>query len=295
MKNKLNHIIYLILPIILIGVMGCEKEEYEFGDIITPSNLQVTADIVGQDADNPYGDGSGLVIFNVSAENAITYKFILDGTEEMAPSGELEYPFTTSGVNTYNVSVVAIGTAGTTTNTTISVEVFSECTASDEVIMMLTNNSSKTWRIKAEASGHFGVGPADGTDPVWWSAAPYDKDGKGAYDDQWILNIDGTFTHITNGNIYGQSGALDADFGISGQTPNGDNEYENYPVDDYSGEWSSCGLNGVETLTFNNLGFHGFYVGGNHVYQILEYSDNEMTMKTVGSDGNGWFVIFIAD
>ncbi|NIK93526.1 glucan endo-1,3-beta-D-glucosidase [Mangrovimonas sp. CR14] len=291
----LKYIYKVCLLSVLIVISGCEKDEYEFGEIVNPSNLTISAEIVGQDTDNPYGDGSGEVHFNASADNAITYKYIYNGSESMTPNGTKSYSFGVTGVHTYTVTVLAIGTAGVTSSATIDVEVLALYNPPADLITMLTADGTRTWRIKAETAGHFGVGPADETSPIWWAAAPYDKDGKGAYDDTWEFNVDGTFTHITNGTGYGQAGALDADFGVGGQTPNGDNEYENYPLENYSGNWTLSAPGGQETLSFSNLGYHGFYVGGDHSYQILSRSDNEMTMKTVGSDGNGWFVIFIAD
>ncbi|WP_053990479.1 hypothetical protein [Mangrovimonas sp. TPBH4] len=293
----MKHLKYII-RLLLVGFFtffSCEEEDYEFGDIIAPSNLQITANIVGQDAENPYGDGSGNVNFSANADNAITYQYIYNGSESLAPSGEKTYSFGNTGVHTYTVTVLAFGTGGATTSATVEVEVLALYAPPADLLTMLTNDSSRTWRLKAEAAGHFGVGPADGTSPVWWAAAPYDKEGLGAYDDRFIFNIDGTFTHITNGTGYGKATPLDQDFGVAGQTPNADDEYVNYPLDDYSESWALSAPGGQETLTFSNVGYHGFYVGGDHSYAILERSANEMMIKTVGSDGNGWFAILIAE
>lgn len=60
MKN-LNKIIGLLL--IVMGLASCQEDNYNIGDIIAPSNIVVTTQIVGQDADNPYGDGTGEIIF----------------------------------------------------------------------------------------------------------------------------------------------------------------------------------------------------------------------------------------
>ncbi len=63
---------------------------------------------------------------------------------------------------------------------------------------------------------------------------------------------------------------------------------------DYSESWNLSAPGGQETLTFSNIGYHGFYVGGDHKYAILSRSANEMSIKTVGADGNGWFAILVA-
>ena len=76
MKN-VKFILGLFLS--LTFLVSCEDEDYNFGDIIAPSNLQVTANIVGSET-NPTGDGSGTVHFTATADDVITYKFIYDGS-----------------------------------------------------------------------------------------------------------------------------------------------------------------------------------------------------------------------
>tara|TARA_R110001583_G_C5574637_1_gene402368 strand:- start:250 stop:1128 length:879 start_codon:yes stop_codon:yes gene_type:complete len=292
MKN-IKYIIGLFLTLAFFA--SCEEPNYEFGDIITPSNVQLTAEIVGVDADNPFGDGSGTVNFTATSDDVITYKFIYNGAESMAPTGEKTYNFGVTGTHKYTVTVEAIGTGGVSSTTSIEVEVLALYAPPADLLTMLTADSSRTWRLKAEGAGHFGVGPADSPDPIWWAAAPFDKEGKGAYDDRFIFNADGSFTHITNGSGYGQSGAMSQDIGEVSLEPNSDNEYENYPLDDYTEGWLLSAPGGQETLTFSNIGYHGFYVGGDHSYTILSRSPNEMSLRTIGADGLGWFAILIAE
>jgi len=294
MKNFKNLTgLFLLLSLLFIS---CDNTDYDFGPITSPTNLQVTANIVGQDADNPFGDGTGTVNFTATADNVINYKYIYNGSESMAPAGTKTYNFGVTGTHTYSVTIIATGTAGTTASKTIEVEVLAVYTPPADLLTMLTADSSRTWRIKAEATGHFGVGPANSLEPIWWAANPNDKAGLGAYDDKMIFNVDGSFTYVTNGTVFGQSGPLSQDFGgDKGMTANGNNEFENYPLDDFSENWSLSAPGGVETLTFSDKGYHGFYVGGDHSYTILARSANEMSLKTVGADGNGWFVILIAE
>lgn len=293
--KRINLITGILITLVL-ALSGCQDDNYEFGDIVAPSNLQVTAEIVGQDANNPFGDGTGTVNFTATADNVISYKYIYNGSESMAPAGTKTYNFGVTGTHTYAVTVIATGTAGTTASKTIEVEVLALYTPPADLVTMLTANSSRTWRVKAEATGHFGVGPADETSPIWWAANPYQKDGLGAYDDRLIFNVDGTFTYQTNGTVYGKAGPLSDDFGgDKGMTANSDNEFENYPLDDFTDTWALSAPGGQETLSFGQHGYHGFYVGGDHSYTILARSANEMSLKTVGADGLGWFVILIAE
>jgi len=293
MKN-IKYIIGLFLSLALL-FSACEEADYEFGDIETPSEIQITAEIVGQDADHPYGDGSGRVNFTASAKDAITYKYNYpSGGEEMAPNGAASpsgaNSFNILGINTYRVTVQALGTAGVSSTQSIDVEVEYLYEPPAELLDMLTNGSEKTWRVMAEKSGHFGVGPADGDSPVWWAAAPYDKDGLGCYDDEMTFNIDGSFSYVTNDTAFGQSGPMDTDFGIAWDANPG-GEYENYPMPGFNESYVISAPDGKETITFSQNGYHGFYVGGSHSYEILAISDTELSIKTIGADGLGWFGI----
>ena len=163
MKN-IKYIIGLFLTLAFFA--SCEEETFEFGDIITPSDLQLSAQIVGQNADDPYGDGSGEVIFTATASNVITYKYIYNGAESMASAGTKKYSFGNTGINKYTVTVVAIGTGGVTASKTMEVEVLATYAPPADLLLMLTGDGERTWRVKAEGTGHFGVGPADGIVPL---------------------------------------------------------------------------------------------------------------------------------
>jgi len=291
MKNFRYILTFLSLALIF---SACEEETYEFGDVIAPSNLQITADIVGVSAENPNGDGSGTVHFTATASDVITYKFIHDGSESMAPAGTKTYNFGNTGTHTYAVTVVATGTGGVSSSTTIEVDVLALYAAPADLLTMLTADSSRTWRVKAEGGGHFGVSAGDVYWPEWWAAGPYDKADWGAYDDTFIFNVDGTFSHITNGDTFGKLAAMAADLGgDQGLTANSDGEAI-YALENYEESWSLSAPGGQETLSFSNIGYHGFYVGGDHKYTIQERSENEMSLRTIGADGNGWYSILIA-
>ena len=58
MKNIIK-ITTLILTMALF--VNCQEDEAEVGEIIAPTNLVITAEVLGVDAANPNGDGSGFV------------------------------------------------------------------------------------------------------------------------------------------------------------------------------------------------------------------------------------------
>ena len=88
MKKILN----IVSLITLFFMASCQEDINTFGDIDTPSNFVVTAQILGQNnTTDPNGDGSGKVLFTAKANNAISYRYIFgDGTTTKAPSGIVE-------------------------------------------------------------------------------------------------------------------------------------------------------------------------------------------------------------
>jgi len=297
--NKMKNIKFffsIIAAALSVFLVSCTKTTYDFGSLVAPSNLELTANIAGADASNPFGDGSGTVVFSAKADNAITYKYIYNNEDVMAPSGEHTYNFSKTGTFKYTVTVVAIGTAGITSSKSMEVEVKATYVIPADMLTMLTSDSARTWRIENETAGHMGVGPADSATPIWWAAAPNDKAATGMYDDTYTFDVSGSFVHTTQGSVFGQSGPLTQDYGSDkGQTANSNNEFEYYPLDAYTETWTISAPGGVETLTISNNGFLGFYVGGSHSYTILSRSANQMQLRTVGADGNGWFFILTAN
>ncbi len=305
MKN-LKHIVSTIMILALVG--SCQEDDAEFGDITTPTNLQVQVDIVGQDANNPNGDGSGIVNFTASANNGISYRYVFDNNSIVSSNGSAEIPFTNLGVNTYTVTVIAYGTGGNSTSTIIELDVLFNYVPPADLLNALVGDGSKVWRVKSEAPQHFGLGPVGGLIPSeWYGAGPGEKAATGMYDDRYVFNSDGTFTHIVNstnddpvvdtsGTIFGRVNLVD-ELGPHNEEPNGA-DIENYPYNDYSESWFITAPNDVETLNLSGLAFIGYYTGGNHKYTIFDRSNpNELLLKT--TDGNNefdwWFIITSED
>ncbi|MGJ8547956.1 glycoside hydrolase family 16 protein [Winogradskyella wichelsiae] len=300
--KKIQYTLISFLSLLFI-LVSCQEDDAEFGEVIAPSNLVVSAEIAGQDNANPYGDGTGVVNFTAIADNALTYRYIIEGVESNTISGDFQNSFSTLGVNTYGITVVAYGTGGVSTSTMIDVEVFADYSPPQELIDKLIGDGTNVWRLKSESAGHFGLGPVGGTVVAeWYSAGADEKAGVGMYDDRFIFNEDGTFTHITDntnddpttdtsGTIFGRGGLVSEI--ASGGTANGD-DVENVPYSDYTADWALIAPGGVETISLSGTAFISYYLGGNHTYQIFDRSTpNEITLKT--TDGNGdfdwWFVL----
>ncbi|WP_299679412.1 family 16 glycosylhydrolase [uncultured Tenacibaculum sp.] len=304
-QKYIPQVVVIIFTMLLLN--GCEENNYEFGDIVAPSNVTVNAEVIGQDATNPNGDGTGVVNFTITADNALSYKFVFNGVESSAPSGKFTYTFSELGINTYTVTAVAIGTGGVSSSKTIQVDVLALYEVPDDLKNKLYGFdpanpnavSSKTWRIKAEVGGHFGLGPVGGSIfGEWYQASANEKDGVGMYDDRFVFNSDGSFQHQTNGTVFGRNGLIDelSSSGGSGGTID-NSDVLNYTLADYSGTWSLIAPGGVETLSLSGIGFIGYYIG-NHNYEIFDRQiPNELVLRI--SDANNefdwWFLITTQD
>ena len=210
---------------------SCQDEDQEFGVLKAPSNITLNYEILGQDADNPNGDGSGIVNFSASADDAITYIYSFgDNTDNAsAPSGNSSHRFTRTGLSSYNVTVTASGLGGVTSSKSINIEVFS---AFDDIeaksfltgapisqdsdgvdVIDISSPATKTWYLDDSKTGHLGVGPSLAFDiqiygapreyyyPSFFSATPgtfCGNDGDCFCDDELIftLNPDGSMDYL---------------------------------------------------------------------------------------------------
>ena len=207
---KKNKYIYAICTL-FIGLLftGCQDESYEFGEITVPKNIVVTAELVGKDAANPFGDGSGTVNFNVSADAAFSYVFYFNGVAEKAPAGLLTKRFSKVGVNTYTVVVQANGKGGTASTKTIEVEVYSSFTDVEAENMLSGSNigDAKKWYWQADKDLHVGLGPVaedygngEFAYEAWWSGIKaWDAEKGCMYDNEFV------FTRTADGITFEQT------------------------------------------------------------------------------------------
>jgi hypothetical protein len=295
MKNLKN---ILALFVSLVVLMNCQDDDRTIGEIIAPSNIEVAFNYIDEgEVSAAPGLGSGVVEFSVSATNATSYHFVIQGVTKPQTNGVVSHNFSVLGTNTYTVTVIAYGTGGSSSSKTIEVEVLSLYEPPADLLEMLYGTESRVWRIKSEAAGHFGLGAPNGDNPFGYFAAGADsKAGVGMYDDRYIFNQDGTFTHITDatndeptvdpsGTVFGREILIDELGGSGGEADGAD--ILNYIYSDYTAQWSLSAPGGVETISLSGLAFIGYYIGGNHQYVIVDRSANEMTLKSL--DGNGQF------
>lgn len=273
---------------------SCKKAEYTIGDIITPTNLAMTAVVVGTDAANPFGNGTGKVDITVTAANALTYKIDFgDGTApQMVPSGKMTYKYGSPGTAEYNITVNAIGTAGVMSTLTKKVKVFVNFQIPAAILQNLTNGSSKVWQTDHDAPGHFGVGPNDQFSPIWYAATPNSREAC-AYDD------DITFSKDANDNVKMQIDNKGASFSIGAATVfygfgGGDGCYAintggNRSLIFMDASSSSTPAQSTRIqFTVPGNGIINFGTGGT-TYEILSITDTQMHLRNIGIDGNSWY------
>ena len=318
MKNIKN--IYILLFSLAITFIGCQEKEYEFGDIIAPSSLIINAEVIGQDVNNPdlaNGDGSGIVNFTVSADNASSYVYYFNGVAKASPSGILSKRFSKVGTNIYTVVVKANSTGGTSTTKSMDIEVYSSFTDEEAENFLSGANigDSKKWYWQADADLHVGLGPV--TDDYgngefayegWWNGIKaWDSEKACMYGNEFV------FTRTTNGLTFEQTmgpafvpGAYAGAIGIAGDQCHDETVATNMfgiksvsfgpstskaAIEGTYGEDAQGQPKPYRGTTFNisDGGFMGWLVGSS-TYDIISVSDDELIVRIIqAGDGFAWY------
>jgi hypothetical protein len=304
MKNI--KIFNLILLSTLFLCTACQEDDYKLGQLAAPENVNIAYQIVGADAQNPAGDGSGMVFFTTTGNGAITYKYDFgDGTNsQIAASGKASHLFSLTGLNTYTVTVSAIGPGGLISLKSEQVEVFSSFEDADAVDL-LTGGSTKSWYWAADQPGHAGLGPnaedngnAEFSFPAWWTIGPFDAEKACMYDDEFV------FTKTGNGVTFEQTtgpafvpATYAGRIGIAGDVCHGDDVATTiYGVKNvsFSPSTSKAAIEGNyrgTTMSISDGGFLGWWVGVSE-YDIIEITANQMKVRIKEDETFAWYHTF---
>ncbi|RXP46501.1 glycosyl hydrolase family protein, partial [Lutibacter sp. HS1-25] len=318
MKN-IKYILGLFLA--LTFFVSCEEESKEFGDIIAPSNIQVEAEIEGQDLSNPelmYGDGSGFVSFESNATNVISYSYNFgDGSTVVAPSGKIKHRYTKVGVNTFTVVISAIGTAGVTSTTSMDVMVYSSFSdvEAEDLLSGGVEGAGKTWYWAANLPLHVGMGTANDdygngefAYESWWNAIqPWDEEKGCMYTNEFV------FTKTADGITFEQTvgpafvpGTYAGFIGVDGDTCHDETVAPNmFGVKNVA--LFPSGTKAALEGSYNNVpyrktafeisdgGFMGWMVGSS-TYDIISIDENYMRVRIVEDPATGvgaaWYQLF---
>ncbi|RKS55557.1 glycosyl hydrolase family 16 [Gillisia mitskevichiae] len=293
---KYYRIIFSLLAIALL-FSSCQEDDLGLESMMVPSNILVNTDIST--------DGSGIVEFTVSADNAISYQFNFgDGTTGSTLDGTFTKRFSKNGLNTYLVNVIAYGTGGISSSRAIEIEVQSDF-SDPETKQFLTGGSSKKWYVASYLPGHLGVGPSsgDGFDsPIYYQAAPFEKAGTEAsscfYTDVLTYSTTGedNLTYELNNN--GQT-FFNVDYvgQFGGPTGSGDQciDFDTSGVRNATLSPASSGIatsRGTQ-IDYSNAGFMSYYIGASS-YEILSIDENSMYVRAVmgNNPALAWYVKF---
>ncbi|WP_242120014.1 PKD domain-containing protein [Aestuariivivens sediminicola] len=285
MKNiKFKLGVFLTLVLLF---SSCQDDEGVVGDIVAPSNVSMSATIVGVDANNPNGDGSGLVNFTATADGAITYRYDFgdDSKVVSAPTGNVTHQFSLTGLNTYTVTVMASGIGGITTTYSMNIDVFSSF-EDEEAKQFLTGGpgSSKTWYWAADKLGNIGLGPndvqSDGTHtwPYWFNAGPWWGDKLCMYNAEFV------FTQSADGKTITFEQLKEIAY-----TPGGYADAIGVAANDCHGTEVAPTLVGVKTVTFTPSNSNATKDGVDPEYRgtTINISDGGFMCWYVGEELSG--------
>lgn len=274
--------------LIFLSLAGCQEEEPDLTAPITPTNLVVNSEISQ--------DGSGIVVFTATAENALNYKyFFSDGTTALSTGSPVTKRFTKTGLNTYQVTVTATGIGGLSSSTSLEVEVQSDF-SDPETLQFLTGGSSKTWYLDVAQPGHLGVGLTRDLRPdAYWYATEYNAqpnelcgDARSCIcddemtfslnsDEQIIFELDNKGASLFNGANSGAGGGpgsggdICLDFDTSGQSVVNLAPSENdLPPSETTGT----------VMNFSGGGFLAYYNGA-FSYEVLSITENTLYVRSL--------------
>jgi hypothetical protein len=294
MKINIKALLTLCLAAVII-VIGCKKQDYSFGKIITPTDVTLATAVEGADATNPNGGGSGKVTLTTGATGAISYKVDFgDGNTQIVSGGDVVHKYAAPGTFDYTITVSAIGTAGVTSTVSKKITVFVSFEIPAAIMQNLTNGASQTWVIDRLTPGHVGVGPADGYTPSYYAAEPNQR-AECLYDDEITFSKNGNNIDMVIDNK-GQSfftAAATAFYGKAG----GDACYDL----DVTGTKKLAFMDATSGSTSSNSTRIQFAVPGNGLiafgtggttYEIMQLTATSVTLRSISIDGLAWYQIF---
>ncbi|MGB1451483.1 MAG: glycoside hydrolase family 16 protein, partial [Marinirhabdus sp.] len=171
----------------LLLLLACQDDDSTFGEIQTPTNLQVTVDVAG--------DQSGNVGVTPTADGALNIHVIFN--EETDPvvvesGGTANFRYTQSGQYDQTITVVAYGTGGASSTKAVTVALDVRLMIDPALLNLIAGgpNESKRWVWDQNNAGHFGVGSPAVDFPDFFSAAP-NQLNPCVYDDALVFSHDG--------------------------------------------------------------------------------------------------------
>ena len=283
--------IYIIGILLLTVVLGCQEDDFEFGDIITPTNLQVDISIAD--------DNSGNVVLIPTAENAINFHVVFsEGAQPVVVGNGLEAKnrYTTPGEYQQQVQVIAFGRAGVSSSIVVTLDLDVDVFIDPEILQILAGDGSKNWVWDSSNAGHFGVGDPLEDFPNYFSAAP-NQLNPCLYDDVLTFNTDLTYNLETTEASFINWSEVKRFFPDA--TP-GEFADECRDIDsqiETTTTFSIIDTNGVQELVVTNSMLS--YWSGAMSYTILELSSDKLIVRGIQDpfdppgDELAWYHTFV--
>ena len=302
----MKNIKFLITMFCLVGTLfGCQEDDYQVGEIIAPTNIQITSQIIGADASNPNGDGSGMVDFIATADNAISYQYLINGERMAAPEGKQSFVFAELGVNTYTVTAIAFGIGGISSTKSITIDVVSNF-EDQEAKDLLSGGIglSKTWYWAADKIGNIGLGPnetqagGEHTYSQWFTSTAWHADKLCMYDAEFVFSQP-TEGHLlyeqTVGSAY-TPGDFAASIGVAGDSCHGEDVapslfgVKSVTMIPSSSNATVAGDYRGTTMSISNNGFMSWYVGVSKL-EIIKVTASTLFVRMTDSanPANAWY------
>jgi hypothetical protein len=296
--KKANKILSVLMIVFL--AFGCQEDDIEFGDVVTPSNLTVTVNVAS--------DQTGNVTVKPNAENALNFHvYFQAGTDAVVISNDEEasFRYTRDGQYTQEIVVTAFGTGGASSTKSVIVDLDVRLIIEEGVLLNIAGpaNEEKRWVWDSSNAGHFGVGDPAETFPNFFSAGANQLDPC-MYDD--VL----TFSHDGENNYRFQLETTDATFmnwaEIKRFFPDAEPQIfvdECRNIDDQIDLDTSFvivdDIEGNPTLTVTNSTMS--YWSGAEEYQILELTADKLVIRGIQDpfdppgDKLAWYHTFVPE
>jgi|AntRauTorckE5430_2_1112549.scaffolds.fasta_scaffold08453_1 PKD repeat protein len=278
---KKTTLLFLSLALIL-GISSCKEDDTPvLGTAPTEADAAFTY--------APSADNANIIEF--TASNAgFTYSWDLaNGLNSADQSITSSYP----NAGTYTVKLTVFNSGGSAFSTQDVVIAEDDASLLNSPLFTfltggVAGGGSKTWVIDSTRQAHLGVGPVDGTSPIWWDADPGIKANTGLYSDQYTFTLQGfKFDQITNGSVFVKTGS-------QGQFPGAYENSDDYTapfVDQLNENWTIVEGEEDTTISISGKAFLGMYTGVRE-YKIITLSENELTVRYVDAADatTAWYV-----
>lgn len=284
--KKIIYNIFLILSIQLM-VSGCE-DDFKLGEA-PAQGAAVFTYTASEENDN-------IILFSNTSEGFIKNWDFGNGSKAKGDNVRAIYP----AQGTYEVTLTVYGAGGSVSSSQEIVIAETDPSLLDlPVYNFLTGGADalegKTWVMDKDRDGHFGIGPALGDWPEWYSAKANEKADRGLYNDEITFKLDGFALSIeTQGDVY-VNGAFATDLPGAVPEPEGDDFIAPYTAPTNM-TWSLVEVAEDKwQLNIAGGGFIGYYSGGATSYEVISLTENELYIRSFQRDApdNAWYQRFI--